>query len=66
MSQRKDWDRLFRTAERAGWRVERQRGGHIKCYPPDEGQMIVKPGSCSDYRGYLNARPEFRRAGLEV
>jgi predicted RNA binding protein YcfA (HicA-like mRNA interferase family) len=61
----KDLKQILRTAEWQGWRVELQRGGHYKLYPPN-GDRIVTTGSTPSAPSALrNLIAEMRRRGFE-
>lgn len=64
MSLKKDLKAILAEAEKQGWRVELQKGGHYKLYSPD-GQGIVTVGSTpSDRRSLLNTIAYMRRYGF--
>jgi hypothetical protein len=63
---KRDLEELLRHAEAAGCVLQRsKRGGHVKVFVPG-GPMIIVSKSPSDWRGVLNARAAFRRAGLDI
>jgi len=63
---KRELEDLLRQAEAAGCTIRRnKRGGHVKVLVPG-GPMIVLSASPSDWRGLLNARAAFRRAGLDI
>ncbi len=57
--------KLLTVATKQGWRID-QCKGHYKCYAPDGTTIITVALTASDNRAFLNARSDFRRAGLAV
>jgi predicted RNA binding protein YcfA (HicA-like mRNA interferase family) len=53
-----------RAARRAGWTIERTRGGHLKWIPP-AGEWVITPASPSVPSSIPNTLALLRRAGLE-
>ena len=66
MSRRDLTDGITR-AERAGWSVEKTRGGHLRFCPPAKlgGPCLYTASTPSDRRGLDNFRAQLRRAGLD-
>ena len=56
---------LLKAARRAGWMIEKRRGGHLKLISPT-GEVIFTASTPSDWRGTLNLAAHLRRLGLEV
>jgi hypothetical protein len=62
---KKDLKRILAEAERQGWRVELQRGGHYKLYPPN-GKGMVSTGSTPSAPSALpNLIARMRRRGFK-
>lgn len=65
----KDWKKLIKTVQDAGWRIEETNSG-LACYSPDEaispvtlrGLHKMRPGD----RTIKQKVAEFRRAGVDV
>lgn len=55
---------LERVAERAGWRVDRTRSGHVMFRAPDGHGQVLVSGTPEDPRAMRNALADLRRAGL--
>jgi len=56
---------LLDAAEKQGWRVERTKKGHWRCYAPDGDTIVIVPGTPSDRRSLRNAVAEMRRGGFQ-
>lgn len=56
---------LLKAAEKAGWKIEKRRRGHLKLTSPD-GDIVFTSSTPSDWRGTLNLASHLRRLGLEV
>lgn len=65
-SKDRDVDAMVEAAWTAGWWCTRAGSGHVKCYPPDGGRMVVVASTPSDHRTVPNTRSAFRRAGLRL
>lgn len=61
---KKTQKKLHKELRRAGWRLERHKGG-MKCYSPNGKSIVVMHETPSEYRGEKNLMSEFRRAGFE-
>lgn len=60
-----DLDRILEEAVRQGWRVERGRGGHWKCRPPDKTRpMVIVSSTPSDQRAIRKIIHDLMRSGL--
>ena len=60
-----DLKRLIRAAQRQGWAVQKRRSGHYQLTPPARGSpLIVVSGTPGDYRAFVKARCQLKRAGL--
>lgn len=60
-----DLDKLITQARRAGWRVEKTRGGHWKFWSPDGKHAVVSSSTPSDRRSMSNLRAQLKRAGYK-
>jgi len=56
-------NKILRVLVAAGWRVVPTRRGHIKCYPPGGGPLVLLPGTPSDHRAVKNAVARLVRSG---
>jgi predicted RNA binding protein YcfA (HicA-like mRNA interferase family) len=52
---------MFRAAQKAGWRVEQQRGGHTKMWCPCGEHLVVTSSTPSEYRALRNLVAQLRR-----
>ena len=60
---------LYLRAVECGWQWEHRRGsGHVALYPPDGRKPVVLSitAPSSEARGWMNARADAKRAGLDV
>lgn len=57
--------RVLKAVERAGWKVVRRKGGHMKLTGPG-GEIVFTSSTPSDHRATLNLIAHLRRLGLEV
>lgn len=62
----KDLNEILRKLEQQGWRLEKGRGGHWKCYAPDGVSMVTLQGSQGGGRSLANAKAQLRRAGADI
>lgn len=60
-----DLDKLLKQLQRAGWRVEKTRGGHWKVWSPDGKAQVVTSSTPSDRRSMANFRAQLKRAGFK-
>lgn len=61
-----EWKKLFKEAERQGWRIEGGRKGQVKLIPPDPTKQIVFVHTTpSDHRAMKNTIAEMRRQGIQ-
>lgn len=61
---RRDWIGLAKLLQRLGWRLERGKGDHVKCYAPDGAGFTVLGGS--DCRAVKKRLSQLRKLGVEV
>lgn len=67
MAVKKDMAGLVRAAEKAGYRCEWRKGGHVMLWAPDRTlPAITVPMSASDPRSLQNTRALLRRQGVPV
>ena len=62
MSLKKELRQILREARRQGWRVELQRSGHYKLYPPDSSEYVTTgstPSTPSSIRNLLSRMRSF-------
>jgi predicted RNA binding protein YcfA (HicA-like mRNA interferase family) len=57
--------KVIAALEDQGWRVERTRKGHWRCYAPDGVGIVVLAGTPSDHRSFANAVATLRRYGSQ-
>lgn len=62
MAVTKDAKALARAAEKAGWRIQPTRGGHLKWLAPN-GAIITSSNTFSEARGLKNHLALMRRLG---
>lgn len=62
---KKELKKLIRTLRNQGVRVELQKSGHYKAYPP-EGPVVVFGSTESDHRAMKNTKARLRRGGCNV
>ena len=63
---KKEYRRLVKAAWDAGWWCERTRKNYIRCYRPEDNQMVLVPCTPSK-QGTLNRTTDkFRKLGLDV
>lgn len=65
-SSNKDIDNLIKIAASQGWRFKGAgKGGHIKCFSPDNKTVVVLPVSTSSPKSVKNAKSFFKKGGLK-
>lgn len=64
MSAPKEYRRIVKAAQRAGWLVEHSRSGHIKWYNSDGKVMTTTTNSNGQGRGYRNHLAFMKRHGI--
>jgi len=57
---------MITTAWAQGWWCEKTGSGHVMCYPPDRGRMVLVASTPSDHRTIPNTRSALRRSGLII
>lgn len=62
MANKNEFRDLMRAAEKAGWKIEQGRAGHLKWKSPT-GQMVVSSATPSDSRAIKNHLALMRRYG---
>ena len=64
VSLKKELAQILREARRQGWRVELQRSGHYKLYPPDGRDLIVTGSTPSSPRALVKLVARMRSCGF--
>lgn len=60
-----DYREIKKAAERQGWQVRQTKKGHWQFIPPDEDQdIVIAPGTPSDWRSIHNFLADMKRSGL--
>lgn len=65
MANKNDFKDMIKAAEKAGWTVERTRGGHLRWKSP-KGPVVFSASTPSDHRAVKNHVSEMRKAGLNL
>ena len=65
MASKSDFRDMIKTAEKAGWTVERSRSGHLKWKSPTGG-VVFSASTPSDHRAIKNHVSLMRKAGLNL
>jgi predicted RNA binding protein YcfA (HicA-like mRNA interferase family) len=60
-----DLAKIIAALEHQGWRVERTRKGHWRCFAPTGEGIVHLPGTPSDRRALANAVADLRRYGFQ-
>lgn len=58
---------MIEVAWKQGWWCKKSpKTGHVMCYPPDGGRMVLVANTPSDHRTVPNTRSALRRSGLRI
>ncbi len=61
-----DLQQLVAAARKAGWSVQKRRGGHLCWRRPDGDGLIFSASTPSDCRAAANIKASLYRAGLDI
>jgi hypothetical protein len=64
--QRKDMDELVRLCWEQGWWCQRAGNKHVKCWPPNDADMVPIPSTPSGSRTRQNKLSALKRRGLKI